>query len=232
MVKTVGVIGGMGPEATVDFLRCVTELTPATCDQDHIPMLVYFNPAVPNRQAAVLSQGQDPGPVLAGMAKLLESAGADFLVMTCNSAHAFASSIEDAVSVPLISIIDVTADACLSRGTIGIMATDGCIASGLYQRALDERALEYILPAEAEQHLLSKAITLIKAGGATEESRAIVRALVESMGIAGADTVVAGCTEIPLALAGSAVPIPVVDSTRELAKATVSNALVAALCRN
>jgi aspartate racemase len=159
------------------------------------------------------------------MAELLESAGADFLVMTCNSAHAFVSSIEDAVSIPLISIIQVTADACIGRRRVGVMATDGCIASQLYQRALDNRGLEYVLPTDDEQRRLSDAIVQIKAGGVAEEPRAAVQLIVDSMRIAGADAVVAGCTEIPLALAGSTQSIAIIDSTRELAKATVSHAL-------
>jgi aspartate racemase len=101
---TAGVLGGMGPDATVDFMAKVIAATSAETDQDHARMLVDHNPKVPNRQAALLANGEDPGPAMAAMAKGLQDAGADFLVMPCNTAHAFARDIRDAVSIPLISI--------------------------------------------------------------------------------------------------------------------------------
>ena len=112
MHKTVGVLGGMGPDATVDFMSKVIAATPAEKDQDHLRMLVDSNPHVPNRQEALLRGGEDPGPVLAAMAKGLQAAGADFLVMPCNTAHAFKDAIIEAVDIPLVSIIDVSVDAC------------------------------------------------------------------------------------------------------------------------
>src|SRR5210317_2431954 len=105
---TAGVLGGMGPDATVDFMAKVIAATSAETDQDHARMLVDHNPKVPNRQAALLGNGEDPGPVLAAMAKGLQEAGADFLVMPCNTAHVFEQSIISAVDIPLVSIITET----------------------------------------------------------------------------------------------------------------------------
>jgi len=123
MRKVVGVIGGMGPDATVDFMSRVIAFTEATRDQDHVRMLVDNNPAVPCRQEALLRDGKDPGPVLAGMARGLETAGADFLVMPCNTAHAFADVVRDAVSIPLLSIVDTTVAACHGHAAVGRQRT-------------------------------------------------------------------------------------------------------------
>ena len=103
--KTVGVLGGMGPEATVDFMAKVIALTDARRDQDHVRMLVDHNPQVPNRQDAILGDGEDPGPVLADMAADLEASGADFLVIPCNTAYVFEDAILAATHIPLISIV-------------------------------------------------------------------------------------------------------------------------------
>jgi aspartate racemase len=147
--KTVGVLGGMGPEATVDFMAKVIALTPADKDQDHIQMLVDHNPTVPNRQAAILGEGEDPGPVLADMARRLESAGADFLVIPCNTAYGFRDSVENAVDIPLVSIIDVTIDAVgeLAPGarSVGLLATDGCLQASVYQNAMKANDLVPVL---------------------------------------------------------------------------------------
>ena len=101
----IGILGGMGPEATVDFMAKVIALTDASCDQDHVRMLVDHNPQVPNRQDAILGDGEDPGPVLADMAADLEASGADFLVIPCNTAYVFEDAILAATHIPLISII-------------------------------------------------------------------------------------------------------------------------------
>src|SRR5210317_1191178 len=132
--KTAGVLGGMGPEATVDFMAKVIALTDASCDQDHVRMLVDHNPHVPDRQDAILGDGEDPGPVLAAMAAGLEASGADFLVVPCNTAYVYQDAILAATHIPLISIIGVSIAAATERAPqasrIGVLATDGCIKSG------------------------------------------------------------------------------------------------------
>ncbi len=135
MRKVVGVIGGMGPDATVDFMSSVIAFTDAAQDQDHVRMLVDNNPAVPCRQQALLGNGEDPGPVMARMARGLEAAGADFLVMPCNTAHAFADAVRSAASIPLLSIVDVTVAACSGHALVGMLATRGCLEARVYQDA-------------------------------------------------------------------------------------------------
>jgi aspartate racemase len=223
-VKTVGVLGGMGPDATADFMSRVIRATPADKDQDHLRMLVDNNPHVPNRQEALLRGGADPGPALASMARGLAAAGADFLVMPCNTAHAFAGAITAAVDIPLVSIIDVTVEACGDAAAIGVLATDGCLSSGVFQEALAGRA---VLPGDAETRALMRLITNIKAGETGPEIAAGMRALAEALVARGAEVIIAGCTEIPLVLDASMLDVPLVSSTDALASATVAKALSA-----
>jgi aspartate racemase len=222
--KTVGVLGGMGPDATVDFLSKVIAATPAEKDQDHLRMLVDSNPHVPNRQEALLRGGDDPGPALAAMAKGLQAAGADFLVMPCNTAHAFKDAIVKAVDIPLVSIIEVSVDACEGAAAVGLLATDGCIASGVFQEAFAERGQAAILPDEGELRELMRLITRIKAGDQGAEVGAGMRSLADALVSRGAQTIIAGCTEIPLVLRPEVLDVPLISSTDVLAAATVATA--------
>lgn len=225
MNRIVGVLGGMGPDATADFMSRVIRATPADKDQDHLRMLVDNNPHVPNRQEALLRGGEDPGPTLAAMAQGLEAAGADFLVMPCNTAHAFVHAITEAVDIPLVSIIDATVDACGDAGTIGVLATDGCIASGVFQEALADRGRVAVLPDKVEMDALMSLIRRIKAGDTDPDVVAGMRAIAEALAVRGAEVIVAGCTEIPLVLDQGMLDVPLVSSTDALARATVAFAL-------
>lgn len=219
--KIVGVLGGMGPDATVDFMAKVIALTPAGKDQDHVRMIVDHNPKVPNRQHAMLGDGEDPGPTLAAMAAGLERAGADFLVMPCNTAHAFGELIEAAVSIPLISIIDLTVAACVEFDAVGILATDSCLQCRIYQDALASKGIESVLPDHQDTAALMRFITRIKSGTRGAEIAGQVRNLAENLVGKGAQAIIAGCTEIPLVLDGSMLAVPLIASTDVLAQATV-----------
>ena len=226
--KVIGVLGGMGPEATVDFMTKVIALTPAEKDQDHIRMLVDHNPTVPNRQTAILDNGEDPGPVLAEMAKRLEQAGADMLVIPCNTAYVFAAGAREAVSIPLISIIDVTIDAVLQRnssiGNVGVLATNGCLQGGVYQEALQGRSLSPVLPSGDELTELMVLVNKIKAGDKSTSVAAAMRELANALVARGAEAIVAGCTEIPLVLDESMLNVALIASTDALAEETVRRA--------
>jgi len=221
MKRVAGVLGGMGPDATVDFMAKVIALTPAGRDQDHVRMLVDHNPGIPNRQAALLHRGEDPGPVLAAMAAGLEAAGADFLVIPCNTAHAFSDAITAAVGIPLVSIIDLTVDACAGNDAVGLLATDGCIASRVYQDALAARGIRVVLPETTEMQEIMRLVTAIKAGDRSEAVAAAMQAVAAALIARGAGAVIAGCTEIPLVLAAGMLEVPLVSSTDVLAAATV-----------
>mgnify|MGYP001557232477 CR=1 FL=1 len=215
----------MGPEATVDFMARVIALTDASCDQDHVRMLVDHNPHVPNRQDAILHGGEDPGPVLADMAADLEAGGADFLVIPCNTAYVYQDAILAATHVPLISIIGVSIAAAAERAPgaerIGLLATDGCLESGIYQSGFEAAGLAAELPTAEELQQLMTLVRTIKAGKQTEATGRAMADLAQALASRGAGAIIAGCTEIPLVLDADAVSVPLVSSTDALAEMTV-----------
>lgn len=217
-------MGGMGPAATVDFMSKVIALTPAEKDQDHIRMLVDNNPTVPDRQVAMASAGEDSGPVLVEMAVGLERAGADFLVMPCNTAHAWVDVIRDAVDIPLISIIDETVAACAGYDAVGLLSTSGCLKSNVYQEGLEAGGKKVVLPDDAEVAEIMDLVFRVKAGDLADEIFRRMAAVANALARRGAEVVVAACTEIPLVLDEGVIDIPVIKSTDILAAATVARA--------
>lgn len=223
--QIVGVLGGMGPDATVDFMARVIAHTPAETDQEHVHMLVDHNPSLPGRQVAILEGGENPGPGMAAMAERLEKAGADFLVMPCNTAHHFQSYIIDAVSIPLLSIVDVTVAACQSYSSIGLMTTEGCLRSNLYQEALSAAGIACVLPTDEELAEFMRLTFQIKSGDQSDELGLAMQSLAAALVERGANAIVAGCTEIPLVLNESMLDVPLISSTELLAIQTVALAI-------
>ena len=222
--KIVGVLGGMGPAATVDFMATVIAFTPAKSDQDHVHMIVDNDPTIPARQDAILRDGADPGPAMAAMAKRLSDAGADFLVIPCNTAHAFASQVTAAVDIPLLSIIDVTVAACGPFDKVGLLATEGCLRSRVYQDAFEKSEKELVLPSEDELQEFMDLTFRIKRGDKGDDVTAGMLQLSSALLERGAQAIIAGCTEIPLVLHESMLEVPLISSTDELAKHTVAYA--------
>ena len=224
--RTAGVLGGMGPEATVDFMAKVIAMTPADKDQDHVRMLVDHNPTVPNRQDAILADGDDPGPALAEMAARLQSAGAEFLVIPCNTAYVFEDSIKAAAQIPLVSIIDVTIGEIEKRAPgankVGLLATDGCLRARVYQDALEAGGFHPVVPDDQEMVRLMNIIRDIKGGDSGAASTAGMRELAAALCARGAEALIAGCTEIPLVLNQSMLSVPLIASTDALAAYTVA----------
>lgn len=227
--RLVGVIGGMGPDATVDFMSRVIARTPAQTDQDHIRMVVEHNPRIPSRQMAMRGIGEDPGPVIAAMAARLEASGAEFIVMPCNAAHAWEADIRAATMVPFISIVDesvATAVQCVAdNAAIGLLTTPGCFAAGLYQDALARRKL--VLQTTEELTETIAFVERIKAGDKSEPVATGLRKLAERLVSRGAQVLIAACTEFPLVLEPAMFAVPFVSSTDVLAEKTVTLALSA-----
>lgn len=223
---TVGVLGGMGPEATIDFMTDVLNVTRAEKDQDHLHLVVDQNPKIPNRQAAIRAGGDAVDRALAAMARRLEGAGADFLVMPCNSAHAFERAIREATALPFVSIVEVCVDAIESlhpeNGRVAVLATDGLLATDIYQRALADAGFACVLPTNEEQERLMQLIHRIKAGDKRGDVRDGMAGLAKRLVERGAEVVLAACTEIPLVLEAGDLPVPIVSSTEALAKRTVA----------
>lgn len=224
--RVVGVIGGMGPEATVDFMSKVIALTPARCDQDHVRMIVDNNPKTPDRQAAIKGDDAAVRAALVAMAKQLQVAGANFIVMPCNTAHAFVDDAIQAIDIPFVHIVEETVREIEHEypqaQQVGILATDACLVAGVYQKALRAAGKTPVFPGTDDQHECMQLIGLIKAGDTGENVRRRMAELAGRLIEAGADVVIAGCTEIPLVLNDSDIKVPLISSTDVLAKRTVA----------
>lgn len=226
--RLVGVIGGMGPDATVDFMSRVLAYTPAKTDQDHVRMLVDHNPRIPSRQLAMRDEGDDPGKVLASMAVRLQAGGAEFVVMPCNLAHAWEVDIRSAIDIPFISIVDEAVSRALQYsdgdGAIGVLTTPGCFTAGLYQRALEGH--ELVLQSVDELSETMTFVERIKAGDKSEEVATGLQSIAERLVSRGARALIAACTEFPLVLQPAMFTVPFVSSTDVLAEKTVALALL------
>ena len=222
-----GVLGGMGPDATIDFLNKVLSLTPALSDQDHLRLIIDQNPHVPNRQTQSSSPPNTVGAAIAEMARRLQRYGADFLVMPCNSAHAFIDELLNSVSVPFLNILDCTLTAARDTGCtrFGVLATDGCLESGIYQARIVTHQESIVIPDTKNIGLLMDSISKVKSRNFDiDEVRRTLVEIANSLASDGAELIIAGCTEIPLVLKHDNIQLPLIDSTKELAQATVREA--------
>ena len=225
---TLGIVGGMGPAATADLMAKIVAETPASRDQDHIRVLVDSNPAIPDRTQAILGDGPSPAPLMAASARLLERAGAEFLVIACNTAHAYVADVERAVGVPVLSMLRATVDEVLQgdrSGPVGVLATTACLATGIYQSHFTEADVRVITLDDDEQVVLMNVIGTIKRSGKSPSTVAEVRRSIDALTTKGAGIIVAGCTEVPLVLSGSDLRTPIVSSTDALARAAVAYAM-------
>ena len=224
----VGVMGGLGPIATHDFLGKVLAATGAACDQEHLHLIIDNDPKVPNRNEAIAGRGPSAGPALAAMARRLEDAGADFLVMPCNTASFYAPEIRAATRVPFVGIVPETCAFVRERHPAvrraGVLAAGGCRQARLYETALAELGLEPVTADDGEQARFMDLLYAIKAGARGSATKAAMAALGEALIERGAEVVIAGCTEVPLVLVNGDLGRPLVDSTAVLAEATVAYA--------
>ncbi|WP_297498714.1 aspartate racemase [Thermococcus sp.] len=224
--RIIGILGGMGPLATADLFRRIVEKTPAKRDQDHPRVIIYNNPKIPDRTAFIVDHGEDPRPELIASAKKLEECGADFVIMPCNTAHYFAEDIQRAINIPLVSMVEETAERVREMGIrrVGLLATDGTIKGRVYQRALERRGIEPILPDEDDQRLVMKGIyDGVKAGNielGRELLLTVARKLEERTG-----GIIAGCTEVSVALRPEDLKVPLIDPMDVIAEKAVKLAL-------
>lgn len=196
-MHTIGILGGMGPEATILLQeRLLAAMPEAQDDSDHIPLLIDMNPAVPSRiKHLIEGQGDDPGPVLARMARRLEAAGAKALAMPCNTAHHYAPAIRAATRLPFLNMVELSC-ASLPPGPVGILASPATKLAGVFDAALAARGAHAIWP--EDQGAMLAAIRHIKANGPSETSRATLRAASQELVAKGAHVQLIGCSEFSL----------------------------------
>ncbi len=224
--KVIGIIGGMGPLATADLFKKIVLNTKAEKDQDHIRVLVDNNTNIPDRTGAILHGGSDPVPELTKSAKALSDMGADLLIMPCNTAHYFHRKVQEVVSIPVLHMIEITCNTLKKQGVkkAGLLATDGTIQSGIYQKIFKNSGIELIKPDEMGQ----KAVMDLIYGGVKASkwdfNTTDVRKAMEALINMGAETLILGCTELPLAKEMYNLDYPSVDPTLELAKEAIKRA--------
>lgn len=223
VTKTVGVIGGLGPAATLDFFERILKKTRAVRDQDHLRLIIDNNTKIPDRNAAAGSGGPSPGAALAATARGLETAGADFIVMACNAAHAYEGEIRAAISVPFISMIGETVSAVaeLRPARAGVLAADACLAARLYQDGLRKAGVEPVLLSADSQRSFMELIYRIKSGDVGDTVRRSMTTLAKKLEAQGAEVIVAGCTEVPLVLSQADVDAELMSSTDVLVERTI-----------
>jgi aspartate racemase len=234
----VGVIGGVGPAATVDFLDKIVRNTPAQRDQDHVRMAVEHDPRIPDRTEYLVGDGPDPTVALYAAAKRLEAADADLIAIPCNTAHAFVERIQPYLAIPIVNMLHETVRKAAARfgaaAPVGLLATDGTIASRVYHDAAHAAGLRLLTPDAAHQALVMEAIygpAGVKAGHTTGACRDALLAAIAHLAEGGAAAVILGCTELPRiqpaddALAVGGRRVAVLDPTDLLARACVARAL-------
>jgi aspartate racemase len=226
--KTVGILGGMGPAATGGLFARIVQYSNARVDQDHLHVIVDSNPKIPSRQEAILGVGEDPTGALCSTAQNLETAGADFIVIPCNTAHVFLSQVRNSVTIPVLSIVDETIDTILAQHPgverVGLMGATAIVASGLYRNDLQARGIKTIVPSAGEQELLMDAIHAIKGGDQSCGTRKLIRRLAAKLVSNGAEVLILACTELALAVEAKDLDVPAIDTIEVLALAAIREA--------
>ena len=222
-----GIFGGMGPEATADLYLRILKLTPAKEDQQHIPVLIFSNPKVPDRVNAIENGDTSILNYITFSVKKLENSGASFIAIPCNTVHYYYDQMKEAVSIPVINMIRETAGEVAAKypkiKKVGLLATSGTIKTGLYEKELSALGLEVIVPDEkVETEMVMKAVRGIKAGLERKPLEDLLAAAGQHLADRGAELIVLGCTEIPLAYNPERVNLPVVNATNVLAEKAIA----------
>ncbi len=225
--KTAGIIGGMGPEATVDLMRRIIRHTPAIDDADHIRCIVDNNPKIPSRiQAIIEGSGEDPGPCLADMARRLEAWGADFLAIACNTAHVYHGVVAEAVGIPVLHMVDAVMEhpalsfPGLSR--IGLLGSPALKITGLYEKPFQAAGKILVYPDSEDQDELFRVIRRVKAGDLGGEVRDVYGRICFNLQDRGVSLALVACTE--LSALGRVEGLPILDAADVLAQRIVSEA--------
>jgi len=226
MTTRLGILGGMGPAASAEFVNRLIAQTPATCDQEHIPFVLWNNPQIPDRSTSMRNGTNEPLPLLIEGVAMLRAMSCDLIVIPCNSAHYWYDELIK-YGIPIIHIVDSVASELRNLNvvnqTIGVMGTQGTIEFGIYQNRLTQQGWDCIVPTQHEMDTyVQPAIDLIKAGK-IQESQPLLVIVIQNLIDRGAKAVVLGCTELPLAIRiTSENSVPIINSIDSLVKAALT----------
>jgi aspartate racemase len=223
MNKTIGILGGMGPMATCDLMKKIIDHTEASRDQDYPRICVDCNTNIPDRTAAILGKGADPRPEMIKGAVRLQNMGADVIIVSCNTAHYFLEDVKKCVDIPVLHMPKETAAYLREQGvgTAAVLATDGTVKIGLYDQALRELGITPVYPDPEDQAMIMSVIyDYVKAGKDYPYPEKIEK-MQQRLAEKGAERMILGCTELPIAFAQWETQIPTVDPTDILALAAI-----------
>ena len=226
--KIIGILGGMGPEATIDLFQKIVKHSPAKQDQDHLRIIIDNNPKIPDRSQAILEKGESLLPEMITTAKNLERAGANLIIMPCNTAHFFYDDLQKKINIPIIHMIKETAiyihRAFTNIQRISLFATRGTYETMLYQTFLNKRDIETLIPTQDEQNKIMNIIYGIKAGNRLDLLKKDILKLAENQIAKNAQGIIACCTEIPLIFKNGDINIPVINPTLILTQISIEKA--------
>ena len=224
MKKTLGVLGGMGPQATIDFQQKVLDFTSALKDQEHMRVVIDNHPQIPPRVAALLGQGESPVEAMQKSLDILYESGARIIAMPCVTAHYFLPQLKIQKDVEFLRMPEITSAACLllfPGKVAGILSTEVSAKSEVFSSEIEKNGVKYIIPSSGDFKILDRLILGVKS---KQDRKELVREfipIIENMRVSGADYFVLACTEVPIIVSAYDFPHPFVDATTELAKASI-----------
>jgi len=231
MKKTIGILGGMGPEATAYFFSLIIKRTGAEKDQDHIPIIIYNNPKIPPRTDALLRKGPSPVPLLRKGLRMLEKSGADIIVIPCVTAHAFLSRVAKKDKIHLLDILEETLQYTKKNipglTCAGLIASAGTVKSGIFDQAFSKAGITIIKPSAGDQKSVMEAIfgkKGVKAGFTSGRPRELILEAAQKLIRQGAEAIIAGCTEVPLVLRDEDLLVPLIEPLRIAAEVSIMRA--------
>jgi aspartate racemase len=229
-MNTAGIIGGLGPETTAEFYLRLIALCQASNDVHYPPIVIYNSPFPYDIEQEIIAENRNEERILPylleGLARLAQS-GADFAVIPCNTVHFFLDELRRGVSIPVLSILDATADECRARGLrrVGVLGTRKTIEKRLYDGPLAERGIETLVLDEAGCSAVSGVIFRLLRGDRSEQSKAILRRAVGELKDRGAEAVILGCTDLQILLDPDRSGLPLIDTVEVMAAATADRIL-------
>ena len=226
--KVVGILGGMGPEATVDLFSNIVAESNAKNDHDHLRIIIDNNPKMPSRQDAILNGGENPGPAMAETAKNIEDAGADFIIIGANTAHYFYDYVKDAVDIPVLHIIDETVLETIKIADkvkkVGVLATAGAMKTKMYENSFNKFGIEVVEIPQEIQELIDNSIFSFKYDGLTNKNEEMMLKAVKFLIDNKAEVLIMGCTEIPLVLRNKKLPVKLINPNDVISRIAVKYA--------
>jgi len=226
--KVVGILGGMGPEATIDLFSNIVAESNAKNDHDHLRIIIDNNPKMPSRQDAILNGGENPGPAMAETAKNIEDAGADFIIIGANTAHYFYDYVKNAVDIPVLHIIDETVLETIKIvdkvKKVGVLATAGAMKTKMYENSFNKFGIEVVEIPEEIQELIDNSIFSFKYDGLTNKNEEMMLKAVKFLIDNKAEVLIMGCTEIPLVLRNKKLPVKLINPNDVISRIAVKYA--------